>query len=118
MFLQFAGIATHTASTILQLINWDGLPVVGGSGDRLLFSGLATALSPLNQTDVSFNGVPGYAFAQFSGYYEITSPSLMTPVPEPSTWAAAALALAAIAWTQRRRFKFALAKQGDVSGCR
>ena len=39
----------------------------------------------------------------------------MTPVPEPSTWAAAALALGAIAWTQRGRFKFALAKQGDAA---
>ena len=55
---------------------------------------------------------------QLSSYRTILAsgeivPGVMTPVPEPSTWAAAALALGAIVWTQRRRFKFALAKQGE-----
>jgi hypothetical protein len=36
-----------------------------------------------------------------NGFYEV---GVLTPVPEPSTWAAAALALTAIVWTQRRRF--------------
>jgi len=31
-------------------------------------------------------------------------PGMMTPVPEPSTWVAGALALLAVGYTQRRRF--------------
>lgn len=103
--LEFGGVATHTAGTILQIINWDGVPVIGGSGDRLLFAGtgLTDFVPKFTQGEVSFNGSFGYTIDQFSGFYEVTS---LTPVPEPSTWAAATLALAAIAWTQRKRFTF------------
>jgi autotransporter-associated beta strand protein len=104
--LEFAGVGTHTASTMLQIINWDGVPVTGGSGDRLLFNGsVTTFLSTYNQGDVSFNGLNGYLAVQFdplgpNPYFEVTS---LTPVPEPSTWAAATLALGAIGWTQLRK---------------
>jgi hypothetical protein len=49
------------------------------------------------QSDVSFNGVTGYFTDQFSGFYEISE------VPEPSTWLAGALTLAALGYSQRKR---------------
>ena len=45
----------------------------------------------------------GYDVVQFSGFYEITE------VPEPGTYAAAALAFAAICYSQRRRLRTLLA---------
>jgi len=104
--IEFGGIGTHTASTILQIINWNGVPVTGGSGDRLLFQGFATAFaSAYGQNDVSFNGATGYDLIQFNAfgdnpYFEVTS---LTPVPEPGTWLAGALVLGVLGWTQRRR---------------
>jgi hypothetical protein len=82
------------------------VPVTGGSGDRLLFEGLATTFATAyNQSDVSFNGVVGYDVIQFLAgdipYYEVTA---LAAVPEPSTWLAGAVALGVLAWTQRRRF--------------
>jgi PEP-CTERM motif-containing protein len=71
--------------------------VTGGSGDRLLFSGLATDFTTaLGQTDVSFNGVTGYFVDQFSGFYEVTG----VPVPEPGTWLVGTLTLGALVFSQ------------------
>ncbi len=99
--LEFGGVGTHTAGTLLQVTNWDGTPVVGGSGDRLLFSGTATDFTTkYNQTDVSFNGMTGYAVDQFSGYYEVTG---LVPVPEPTTILGGLLALGTLGYSQRRR---------------
>ncbi|MBA3607068.1 MAG: PEP-CTERM sorting domain-containing protein [Chthoniobacterales bacterium] len=58
-------------------------------------------LGKKERDNVSFNGFTGYGLADFGTYYEVYA---LTPVPEPSTWAAAALALGVIVWTQRRRF--------------
>lgn len=104
--LEFAGVGTHTSGAILQVINWNGVPVTGGSGDRLLFAGVAFAFIAAYDTfDVSFNGQAGYSIVQYdflSGnpYYEITA---LTPVPETSTWITGLLALCAVAFSQRSR---------------
>lgn len=102
--LEFAGLGTHTGGTVLQIINWDGVPVVGGAGDRLLFAGLATSFTTAYaQSEVSFNGVSGYSVVQFdiagNPYYEVTA----SPIPEPATWIGGGLALAAVAWMSRRK---------------
>ena len=95
--IQFAGVGTHTASTILQIINWDG-SLGGGGSEELLFAGTTTDFtSKFTQTEVSFNNVLGYDAIQFSGFYEIT------PVPEPSTWVGAALAMSAVLVSQLRK---------------
>ena len=96
--VQFAGLGAHTAGTLLQITNWDGTPGTGGGAERLLFTGTTTDFTSLfGQNDVTFNGLAGYDAVQFGGYYEIAA------VPEPTTWIAAALALGALAFTQRRR---------------
>lgn len=66
-----------------------------------MFAGTNTTfLTQYAQADVFFNGVAGYNAVQFTGFYEVTA---LVPVPEPSTWFAAALAFGAVAYTQRRR---------------
>jgi fibronectin-binding autotransporter adhesin len=96
--LVFSGLGTHTASTILQITNWDGKIFTGSGSEQLLFIGSTSAFTSLyNQADVSFNGITGYNAVQFSGFYEITG------VPEPSTWAAGALAFASLVLIQRGR---------------
>ena len=104
--LEFGGLGAHTATTILNIINWDGVVVVGGSGDRLLFNGLvADFIAKYDQNDVTFDGVTGYTTIQTStgpdAFYEVVG---LAPIPEPSTWIGAALALGAMGVTQRKRF--------------
>jgi hypothetical protein len=107
--IEFNGLGTHTASTILQITNWNGIPDTGNGTERLLFTGLTSSFTSLyNQSDVSFNGISGYHAVQFSGYFEITE------VPEPSTWFAAGLALGAIMCSQRKRIAAILAARTEV----
>jgi fibronectin-binding autotransporter adhesin len=101
--IQFASVGSHTTSTMLNIIDWEGTFGQANGTDRLLFAGITSAFtSSYNQGDVTFDGATGYGIQQFSGFYEVYG---LTAVPEPSTWAAAALALCAIAWTERRRFR-------------
>ena len=98
--LHFAGLGPHVpvAGADLAITNWSG-STGGGGTDRLLFTGDSSSFQLLfDQTDVSFNGVPGYNLVDFVGFYEVTA------VPEPGTWIGAALALAALGFTQRKRF--------------
>jgi hypothetical protein len=104
--IQFAGIGAHIPTTGADLLitNWNGDANMGGGPERLLFSGnTADFTTQYSQSDVSFNGMTGYNIYQFGGFYEVTA------VPEPSTWVGAALALAAIGFTQRRRLRSLLA---------
>lgn len=103
--LEFGGVGMHTAGTALQIINWDGTPLIGGSGDRLLFLGSATDFaSAYNQADVSFNGATGYVVvpSTLDGYYEVTG---IVPVPEPTTVLAGLLALGTLGYSQRHRVR-------------
>jgi autotransporter-associated beta strand protein len=98
--VQFSGLGTHTAGTLLQIANWNGIPTTGIGTERLLFAGATASFTSLyGQSDVTFNGVTGYAVVQFAGYYEITA------VPEPSTWFAASFAFIAAGFYQRRRLR-------------
>jgi autotransporter-associated beta strand protein len=104
--LEFAGLGAHTPTTgpDLLITNWNGNPLLGGTGDRLLFIGLGTDfVTKYSQSDVTFNNdAAGYAIIQFdiagNPYYEVTA------IPEPSTWIGGALTVAALGWSQRRRF--------------
>ncbi len=101
--IQFAGVNGHLNNAILQITNWNGLPEVGGAGDRLLFAGLpADFSSAYPQSQVTFNGIAGYGLMDYSGYYEVFG---VTPVPEPATWAAGILAVATLGFSQRKRLR-------------
>jgi fibronectin-binding autotransporter adhesin len=95
--LTFAGF-TPGAFT-LTIDNWTGTPGAAGSGatDRLIFASDQTA----NLSSFGFTGYVGVMeFDLGNGYYEITP---VTAVPEPSTYVAAALALATMGFHQARR---------------
>lgn len=54
--------------------------------------------------------VGGGSISAFDDSTDPTSPGILAPVPEPSTWIGAALALMAIAFTQRRRLRGLVAR--------
>ena len=100
--IQFAGLGTHTTGTLLQVLDWEGAPNNSNGTDRLLFAGTSTAFTSIySQSEVSFNGASGYGVMDFGGYFEVFGGG--TPVPEPATWAAGFLTLAAAGWKLRRR---------------
>jgi hypothetical protein len=97
--LRFTGFGAHTDNTVLQLTNWNGVPISGGSGDRFLFSSDPTEFTALyDQNVVSFNGVFGYTTFDFGSFYEVTA----IAIPEASTWISGALLVGLIGWSQRR----------------
>jgi autotransporter-associated beta strand protein len=118
----FHGDASGTLAS-----NWDKLVVNGtatlGSStlQLIIASGLTftpnTVYTLIDATTISgtFNGIADNSLQTFSGYEFIAHYNLggdgnfeLTAVPEPSTWVAGALALAAVGYTQRRRFVRAL----------
>ena len=107
--LWFSGVAGHTASTILSILNWSGtaFQAGGATDDRLIFAGSAsTFTSVFNQADVSFNGTFGYSAIQFDGgHFEVV------PVPEPTSVATVMGLLGLIGWRERR--KGLQARQGE-----
>ena len=114
--LTFNGASGNLANFIVDLVgatsdtlNITGLLDLGGTFDALVFNGspdgtstyLLASFGSLNGT---FNTAPSFAGYQY--IYGLTTLELspLTPVPEPSTWVAGALALLAVGYTQRRRF--------------
>ena len=99
--LTFASFNPDSYSLLIN--NWSGTANTIGSGttDRLIFNGDQSA----NLSLFSFSGYQDGA-AQFrignTQFYEVVP---MTPVPEPSTYAAAALALLGIGFQQRARLR-------------
>lgn len=107
--IAFANSLTQAAnwSGTLSIYNWSGTVTTGGGTDQLFFGNLFGGLSPTQLADFQFyNGAGTGAF--LPGAIQLNDgevvPTILTPVPEPSTWLAAALALGAVVWTQRRRF--------------
>ena len=89
----------------LSIYNWSGNPgPTGGNGtDQLYFGNDATGLSLSQLAQFQFysgNGTGAYT----PGALILADGEVVAPIPEPSTWIGAALALAAIGWTQRKRF--------------
>lgn len=95
--IQFGGITQSVDGSILQIVNWTA---AGANADHLYFSGSSSTFTgQFTQAEVSFNGISGYQVTDFGTYFEVSG------VPEPSTWAAAALSLAFVGYTQRRRVR-------------
>jgi fibronectin-binding autotransporter adhesin len=100
--LSFASL--NAATFTLTIDNWTGTAntVGNASTDRLVFnSDQASNLNNFNFTGFAPGAVE---FALAGGFFEID------PVPEPSTWCAAALAAAMIAFQLRHRVRAAIRK--------
>lgn len=92
--VQFGSVGTHGASTLLSVLDYEY------GTDHLYFAGndLTSFTNTFSQSDISFNGIGGYAAVQFGGYFEIVA------VPEPATVFGALGLLAFVGWRERRRF--------------
>jgi fibronectin-binding autotransporter adhesin len=112
--LTFTGNSTYlvdiNAATADKLAIGGLLDLRGGS-DQIFFNALATPTAA-SYTLATYTGVlgvfdiEGYVPAGYTLVYGLTELDLvMIPVPEPSTWIAAALALGAIGFTQRRKLR-------------
>jgi autotransporter-associated beta strand protein len=130
----FGALTLTTASTIFGSTGIFHVDIGGSAVDQLFTSGTFD-LTAIGDT-ISFNVTspltePSYTLATYSGpalglFDNANTPSgytlfynplgeldlIATPIPEPSTWIGAALALVAIGFTQRRRF----AKRSRVTG--
>ncbi len=90
--------ATWAAGT-LSIYNWNGTLATGGGAEQILFGTSTSGLSPTQLAQIQFVNPTGFAPGTYAAFFatDLTGeivPGVMTPVPEPSTWAAAALALA------------------------
>lgn len=93
--LAFGVVGSHTASTTLQIINFD----IGS--DHLYFSGATGDFTGIySQSDISFNGLSGYSAISYGSYFEIV------PVPEPGTVAGALGLLIFVGYRERRRLRY------------
>lgn len=113
----FAGAGSGSLATFVvdligatsDTLNITGLLDLSGLFDALSFNGTPDGtssylLANFGSINGTFNTAP--AFAGYQYIYGSTTLELspLTPVPEPSTWLAGALALLAAGYTQRRRF--------------
>ena len=94
---------SHSGGAILAITNWTGTANTVGTAtsDRLLFAGLSsTFTSVYDQSEVTFNGAPGYATKQYDeSHFEIVA------IPEPGAinhLAAASLLSLAVSRARRR----------------
>jgi autotransporter-associated beta strand protein len=108
--LAFADSATETWTGTLSIYNWSGTPITGDGTDQLYFGDNALGLTPIQLTQISFYSDAGNTFIG-TGAWGTDLDGEVVPVPEPGTWAGAALALLAIGFTQRRRFRSLLAQR-------
>jgi MYXO-CTERM domain-containing protein len=106
--LAFANSSSETWTGTLSIHNWTGTAGVGDGTDQLYFGSDATGLTATQLGQILFFSDDG---TNLLGSGLILSDGEVVPVPEPSTWAAGALAFAAIAFLQRRRFRSLLARR-------
>lgn len=105
--LHFANSSANTWTGTVSIYNWSGTPLLGNGTEEILFGTNALSLTVAQLGQINFYSDSGSTFlgnAIFAPDLDGEIIPFMTPVPEPSTWAAAALALGAVLWTTRRRF--------------
>jgi autotransporter-associated beta strand protein len=106
--LAFADSSMQTWSGTLSIYNWSGTPVAGKGTDQLYFGTDSTGLTLPQLSQIAFYSDSGATFLGIAGFTNGMDGEL-GPVPEPSTWFAAALAFGYLGFTQRRRLRKYLA---------
>jgi autotransporter-associated beta strand protein len=98
------------SGAFVDIKNWTGTAGSDNSAagnDRLLFA-TNPSLSNAQLANFQFYNDSGIAFAVGATIIVYGNEFELVPVPEPSTWAAAVLALGAIGFSQRRRLRDAI----------
>jgi fibronectin-binding autotransporter adhesin len=112
--IAFANSALQAANWngTLSIYNWSGTPLTGNGTDQLYFGTDATGLTASQLAQISFYSDSGSTFLGFGSWGTDLDGEVvpLAAVPEPSTWIGAALALAAIGYTQRRKFRQLIAR--------
>jgi hypothetical protein len=102
-----SSLATWMPGQTLNIYNWSGIALTGNGADQVYFGMGVTGLTVAQLNSIRFYSDSGTTLLGTG----IFAPDLdgeviptLVPVPEPSTWIGGALALAAIGYTQRKRF--------------
>jgi autotransporter-associated beta strand protein len=101
VFVDSSGVAWSGGAT-LTVANWAGT-LSGGTAGRIFFGSSASGLGSGQLSQIAFSGYS--AGAQLLGTGELVPLNLTAAVPEPGTYAAAAILLALAVWHHRRRMR-------------
>jgi autotransporter-associated beta strand protein len=101
VFVDSSGVAWSGGATLI-VANWAGT-LSGGTAGRIFFGSSASGLGSGQLSQIAFSGYS--AGAQLLGTGELVPLNLTAAVPEPGTYAAAAILLALAVWHHRRRMR-------------
>ena len=99
VFIDSSGVAWFGGAT-LTVANWAGT-LTGGTAGRIFFGSNSSGLAPGQLSLITFSGYT--AGAQLLGTGELVPFSLTSAVPEPGTYAAAAMLVLLALWHRRRK---------------
>jgi autotransporter-associated beta strand protein len=99
----FANSKLSTWSGTLKIYNWSGTPLTGGGTDQLFFGSDVTGLTAAQLLEIQFYS--GSGTGAYGAGALILANGEVVPVPEPSTYLAALLALGTVAYHRPRRKK-------------
>ena len=104
--IAFANSSGKTWAGTLSIYNWSGLPLVGDGTDQIFFGTDSTGLTQSQLNSIRFYSDNGTTFLGTAGFAidGLGSDGEIVPIPEPSTWIGGSLAVAALGYSQRRRF--------------
>ena len=105
VFIDSSGVAWSGGAT-LTVANWAGT-LTGGTAGRVFFGSTASGLGAGQLSQITFSGYT--AGAQLLGTGELVPLSLTAAVPEPGTYAAAAMLVLLALWHRRCRKQAATA---------
>jgi autotransporter-associated beta strand protein len=102
--LHFADSSGQAWSGTLSIYNYSGIPFAGNGSEQLLFGSNGSGLTQAQLNSISFYSGAGAGFLGTGGFAPAMDGEVV-PVPEPGSWIGAALALGAIGFTHRKRFR-------------
>jgi autotransporter-associated beta strand protein len=110
--LHFANSSANSWTGTLSIYNWSGTATLGNGAEQILFGTNATSLTLSQLNQISFYSDSGTTFLGTAAFAPDLDGEIipLAPVPEPSTWVAAALTLGLVLWTQKRRLNVFTAK--------
>jgi MYXO-CTERM domain-containing protein len=102
--IAFANSSAQTWTGTISVYNWSGTLGAANGIDQVYFGSDATGLTATQLGQIAFYSDSGTTFLGTASYASDLDGEVI-PVPEPSSWFAAALAFGALGFTQRRRLR-------------